>query len=838
MKTYIKKKDVVEGEINELVQNAPTLTPEQTNNMEKDISLSEAAIALKSMKNNKSPGSDGFTAEFFKVFWKTLGPFIVRSLNEGLKRGELSATQKEGILVCIPKGDKPREYIKNWRPISLLNVVYKIGSACISNRIKEILPLLISEDQSGFVAGRYMGDNIRLIYDTMFHLNQRKLPGLLLCIDFEKAFDSVSWSFLHKVITFFGFGPIMCRWIKTFMYNIKSAVTVNGTMSSWFNIGRGCRQGDPVSPYLFILCVEILGIMIRENKLIKGIKINDTEHKITQFADDTQMLTHGDVVSFEQIINTINLFGNRSGLFMNSSKTQVVWLGSKRGSRVKYMQHIEMDWNPLKFKILGIWLTADLHECDMLNYNDKLSEIKILFRIWIKRQITPLGRIAVLKSLILSKIVHLWLLLPNPPDYFMAGLQKMCFQFIWKKKQDRISRITAVKNILDGGLGAVDVVEFANSLKLTWIKKYKNSSHGWKSVLESACPLMKLFEKYGSNIPIDSTKVNKFWEHTFLAYRKFCKKVNVEEAGEIVAEPLFYHENIKICAQVVDHKRWIEHGAANISHVMHNNGSFLTLDEFNTKFDLNVHFLNYNGCIRAIKKYLQSKDVAIPDNNAHDVRKALTLIFTNKKGTKRYYNMLIQKEQPPKCCDKWNSKLNKDINWKITFAKIQKIQEIKLKWFQIRIVHRIIGTNRSLKWMNLKNDDLCDFCKEETETIVHLFWECDIIQRFWKELETIVQEKCEHLKDLVINKELILFGHTSGYKTDQILDTILLCVKFYIYKCKLGKVMPHSRIMFKQVYDRYKIDKHLSFIDMNYELFKNKWQPYIPLIGDLRETGL
>ena len=519
-----KSQDVEECEIRELIKNIPTLSFEQSNEIEGKITLEEATAALKNMKNNKSPGSDGYPAEFFKVFWKDLGAFVVRSLNEGFEEGELSTTQKEGVIICIPKGEKPREYVKNWRPISLLNVVYKIGSACIANRIKKVLPALINEDQSGFIHNRYMGDNIRLIYDMIHYLNNKKLPGLLLCIDFEKAFDSVAWRFLHKVLCAFGFGPSVCRWVHTFLCNIKSCVVVNGTLTPWFAIQRGCRQGDPISPYLFILCVEILGTMIRENNSIKGIKINNDEHKIVQFADDTQMMTEGDATSFEQIIQTVSIFGNKSGLYMNSSKTQSIWLGSKKGSLVRYLPHLRMDWNPPKFKILGIWLTADLLECETINYNDKFSEVKILFRAWMKRQITPLGRVAVLKSLIVSKLVHLWLLLPNPPDDFTNGLQKMCFKFIWKNKQDRISRTTVVKNVLKGGLGVIDIRQFANSLKLSWIRKFKNSNHRWKHIVTCLFPQIESLEIYGTELPVSRNKVNKFWEDTLLAYANFCKK--------------------------------------------------------------------------------------------------------------------------------------------------------------------------------------------------------------------------------------------------------------------------------------------------------------------------
>ena len=106
-------------------------------------------------------------AEFFKCFWKQLGPFVVRALNKAFDDGELSTTQKEGIITCIPKGDKPRDNIKNWIPISLLNVIYKIGSSCIANRIKRVPPSLIDDDQTGFISNRYMGDNVRLIYDLI-----------------------------------------------------------------------------------------------------------------------------------------------------------------------------------------------------------------------------------------------------------------------------------------------------------------------------------------------------------------------------------------------------------------------------------------------------------------------------------------------------------------------------------------------------------------------------------------------------------------------------------------------------------------------------------------------
>ena len=253
-----------------LKENTPKLEDAQSILLEGDITLKEAGKVLYNMKNGKSPGSTGFTTEFFKCFWKDLGPFLVKSINYGFKIGELSATQKEGIITCIPKGNKPRKYIKNWRPISLLNISYKVASGCIANRIKSFLPYLIGKDQAGFMSDRFTGDTIRQVYDILNLSLAQKKPGMMLLIDFEKAFDSVSWSFIEKALVYFNFKKDIINWIRIFQKNIKSTIIVNGNPTYWFPIERGCRQGDPISPYIFLICSEVLAHMIRQNTYIKG----------------------------------------------------------------------------------------------------------------------------------------------------------------------------------------------------------------------------------------------------------------------------------------------------------------------------------------------------------------------------------------------------------------------------------------------------------------------------------------------------------------------------------------------------------------------------------------
>ena len=179
-------------------ENETKLSDAEAETIEGEITYAELAKALKNMKNEKSPGLDGYTVEFFKFFWIDIGVFVLRSINYGYRTGLLSVTQKQGIITCLPKSNKCRYNLKNWRPISLLNVVHKMASAAIANRLKLTLDNLIHENQKGFISGRFIGENIRLIYDVLFETKNRNLQGLILSIDFEKAFDTVSWKFIVK----------------------------------------------------------------------------------------------------------------------------------------------------------------------------------------------------------------------------------------------------------------------------------------------------------------------------------------------------------------------------------------------------------------------------------------------------------------------------------------------------------------------------------------------------------------------------------------------------------------------------------------------------------------
>ena len=233
---------------------------------------------------------------------------MLNTFKEYLRTQKLTDQHNLGIITCLPKQGKDRRYMKNWRPITLLNSTYKIFSGMLAERIKSTLDDIVHNDQKGFVQNRFIGENIRLIHDIMTECESDNKQGILILVDFEKAFDTLDWKFIQTVFEMRNYGEKILNWIKILQNGSRSMVSQNGFFSDLIKLERGCRQGDPVSPYIFVICAEILGIAIRENKRIEGITIFGYEHKISQYADDTTLITKNCKKKSKQGIRHIEVF--------------------------------------------------------------------------------------------------------------------------------------------------------------------------------------------------------------------------------------------------------------------------------------------------------------------------------------------------------------------------------------------------------------------------------------------------------------------------------------------------------------------------------------------------
>ena len=195
----------------------------------------------------------------------------------------------------------------------------------------------------------------------MEYTENENIPGLLIFIDFQKAFDTLEWNFLLSCLNALKFGPEFKRWIKTFYKNIQSCVITNGLTSDYFYLTRGVRQGDPLSPYLFLLAVEILAIAVRKNTEIKGIAIERQETKLLQYADDATAVL-SDLDSAHKLFQLLDKFKKVSGLKVNSSKTEGMWIGWLKGSEMK---PLGIKWPQEPIKALGVSFSYDKKNCSI-----------------------------------------------------------------------------------------------------------------------------------------------------------------------------------------------------------------------------------------------------------------------------------------------------------------------------------------------------------------------------------------------------------------------------------------------------------------------------------------
>jgi len=247
--------------------------------------------AVSQCRSSKCPGPDGFNFFFIKSNWEIIGKDVVRAIlffqsSEFLPRG-----YNASFITLVPKKANPSE-LNEFRLISLVGCIYKILSKVLANRLRKVLPSVIDVNQSAFLEGRGLLDSVLVANETVDFLKKEKKSGLMVKVDFEKAYDSVNWKFLFYMIGRLGFNPIWIKWIKACLELASVSVLVNGSPKEEFKPKRGLRQGDPLAPFLFLIVAEGLTGLMRNARSVgrfKGVKVGSQRVQVDllQFADDT-----------------------------------------------------------------------------------------------------------------------------------------------------------------------------------------------------------------------------------------------------------------------------------------------------------------------------------------------------------------------------------------------------------------------------------------------------------------------------------------------------------------------------------------------------------------------
>lgn len=196
-----KQREIKQSSITFFQDSLPKLTEDQMSACEGLLTEYECSLALKDMKNKKSPGRDGITVEFYNIFWNDIKQYFINSINYSFEQNELTVLQNQGILTLFLKADKNISSLQNWRPISLHNVDYKVAAKAIANRIKRVLKSIIDSSQTGFIKDRYIGENIRLLFEVIDSVDEYQIPAILFFSDFEKAFNSNNHNFMINCFT-------------------------------------------------------------------------------------------------------------------------------------------------------------------------------------------------------------------------------------------------------------------------------------------------------------------------------------------------------------------------------------------------------------------------------------------------------------------------------------------------------------------------------------------------------------------------------------------------------------------------------------------------------------
>ena len=435
---------------------------------EKELYENDLLESLGELQKNKSPGFDGITVEYYLYFWQEMKDHLMDCIDEITSSKELSEMQKRGaIRLSFKKGN--RDDLKNYRPITLLNVDLKIITRTLAKRMASVLPSLINISQKA-LPGRHITTNIHIAQDLINLINKSDESAAILFYDQEKAFDRMSHSFIIKTLEKFGFGERFIMWVKIIMNDIKSFVKVNGFETSEFDVKRGVRQGCALSALLYVLASEVLAIEIRNNRRIKGFKFNNQEFKLQQYADDL-MTVVVEIESIAEIFEVLRRYELATNARLNRTKTEALWVG---GWRNRTDTPYGLKWRRDYVMFIGVYIgniisRDDRRRISDINFseiNDKITK-KIAF--WKGSGLSIKGKIRVINTFIYTKIIYR-LECVDLNRAMIDSIERKIRDFIWESRvAGRINIDTLKSNYEKGGMQLFDLNIRAKIMRIKWL---------------------------------------------------------------------------------------------------------------------------------------------------------------------------------------------------------------------------------------------------------------------------------------------------------------------------------------------------------------------------------
>ncbi|WVZ96489.1 hypothetical protein U9M48_042121 [Paspalum notatum var. saurae] len=427
------------------------------------------------MKHNTAPGpdggTDGFPPEFYQVFWSVIKEDLM-ALFADFHRGTLPLHSLNfGTIILLPKSSDARQ-IQQYRPICLLNVSFKIFTKVGTNRVVNIAQRTIKPSQPAFLPGRNIMEGVVIVHETIHELHSRKKDGVMIKLDFEKAYDKVNWDFLQQTLRMKGFNPLWCKWVESFVQGGNVGIKVNDQLGNYFQTKKGLRQGDPMSSILFNIVVDMLAILVaraKEDGQIKGVvpHLVDDGLSILQYADDTIIFMDHDIEQGKNMKLLLCVFEQLSGLKINFHKSKIFCFGKAKDCKIQYYQLFGCKIGTYPFCYLGIPMHfRKLNNKDWKHIEDRFEK---KLRGWKGKLLSVGGRLVLINPVLSS--------LP---------LSRFYWQNDEHKKKYRLLKWTTLCQPKDmGGLGIQNLDIQSKCLLSKWLFKLLNEDGLWQNLLRN-----------------------------------------------------------------------------------------------------------------------------------------------------------------------------------------------------------------------------------------------------------------------------------------------------------------------------------------------------------------
>lgn len=730
--------NLMENFLNRL--NIPKLPPDKKNKLEEPISKEEILLAISSLQSGKSPGPDGFPAEFFKTFSSLLSPKLCSVLSDSFKQGNLPASFNEACITLILKKNKDPDECSSYRPISLLNVDVKILAKVLARRLESILPLIISEDQTGFVKHRHSYFNTRRLFDILYSPSDA-LPECVLSLDAEKAFDRVEWGYLFEVLRKYDFGANFITWIKRLYQDPTASIRTNSQLSKPFTLERGTRQGCPLSPLLFDLAIEPLAVALRSCKEFSGIRRMGTEHKVSLYADDLLLFVSSPDTSLPPIMSLLTQFGQFSGYKLNLHKSELFPANEAA---------LTLDYTNLPFKIvenqftyLGIIITRKHKSLFKANFITLLNNVKQCLTQWSPLSTTLVGRINSVKMNILPKFLYLFQSIPTfIPKSFFDSLDSVISSYIWSGKRPRLSKVHLQKSKNDGGLALPNFRLYywaANIRCLTFWSFFHDQPDCplWVAMELKSDKNISIPALLGSSLPLPSSKPidNPVVWHTIRAWVQFRRYFGFNDFS--LLSPILFNHFFQPSLLDPTFREWHRRGIKRFKDLYLDN-SFASFEQLSEKFSLpSTHFFRY----LQLRHFLRNQIPNFPETPDMEIVDALLKLHPSRKGLiSIIYDKLSAIKQVPlnKIKSAWEQDLNLSIDndtWDSIFRLVNSTSLCaRHSLLQFKVVHRAHISKAKLSRMYPDVNPCCDKCRISEASLIHMFWTCPSLEKYWKEV--------------------------------------------------------------------------------------------------------